>query len=407
MPPSTAVATFELVISADAAEQSIFSASSGAAGSIARAQFSSDFRYALARHLHISEYRVLVTHVRAGSLVAGIKILDTPASTAALEPPAKDCEMTLASQIATSSDVLLDGSFTAVKLVGLYPPLPPAPSPSEPPLVPFQEQSHSMMPTIAGAAGGAGALIIGGLVAGILLLRWRKRQGGKKRTVSVVRNLPQVQKISPQETEPLSPKTRARARTSDCGCCNSDATAQAHATLDTMSGIAKIVAGAAAKAKGQKDIELARKAAHLNGCTAASPVSTTTSPPQSSILTAPPLPAVIEPALNVQETLLNIQHQPAPTVSRSAGPLPGPPVSMGLDEEAASSDAVPPPSPLQRAGSMFVEKVGWMSSKSAKKLGKKGLKGPEAEAMAAAMGYGRHGSVKGAVYSNKLASTAI
>lgn len=404
MPPATAIATFELVLTGDAAEQAIFSASSGAAGSTARARFSTSFRYALARHLHISEYRVLITHVLAGSLVAGVKIIDTPDSTAALEPPAKDCEMTLTSQLMTDGTavaVQLDGSFTAVKLIALYPPSPPVPLPAAPPIMPLQDQVASLMPAIAGAAGGGGALLVAALLVVMFMLFWRRGYFGSKRAVSIVRTLPLHAQRG--ELATLSPNTRDRARSSSWSRRTSDMRARAHSKLDAMSGIAQIVASAAAKAKGQRDIELARKAAHLKGGlvypTPAAPPSD--SPPSSMISPLQSNPA--RDSVLVEPHFLLVTSTAEPALEASATPT-TPAQAMAVGEGAGN---MAPPSPLKRAGSMFVEKIGWMSSKSAKKLGKEGFKGSQAEAMATAL-MGPTGSAKdGSMHSNKLASTAI
>lgn len=233
-----------------------------------------------------------------------------------------------------------------------------------------------MVPVISGGAVGGGALI-GGLVAVLLLWYYRKGCFANASTGVAIEVKPtRMATELPDLAEPLTP---------------TDGRRRAHSRLDAMSAIAKSVA---ARAKGQRDIEMARLAAHVASVTTyASTVSTA-------------LPAVISPPVTATTTAPAAMAIDMASVSAHAEPN----VAEGeviMDDEEAGHAVKPPPSPVKRAGSMFVEKVGWMSSKSAKRLGKKGVKGVEAERMAALATAMADSGKGGGAHSNMLASTSL
>lgn len=195
-----------MVLSSDADEVSIFSASAGAAGTRARATFVSAFRAALSGHLHISEYRVLITSVRAGSLLVGVTILDTPTSVAAIEPTADDCEATLAAQLAASTGSLQIGRFTAAGLASLAPPSPTTASDS---LSAGGDGGALPVAVLIGASAAGVALL---LLLGLTLLCRGRARGTKARGTPAPGKDPGLPSCTiARELEPGSPTVRPRA----------------------------------------------------------------------------------------------------------------------------------------------------------------------------------------------------
>lgn len=203
-----------------------------------------------------------------------------------------------------------------------------------------------------------------------------------------------------------------------------------HSRLDAMSSLAKSVA-ARAMTPGQRDIELARLAAHQKSGMAA-PAPASASAPAAPTSASPPAISPDQLALSVGggsttraadvaqlgdavrralEAGASGKHLGATAVDVEAGNPE--PVANAKEWDEEPAEPKTPTSPLKRAGSAFVEKIGWMSTKSAKRLGKTPVKGPEAEAMAHVAAISAQGacSVKDddrrASCSNKFTSTPL
>jgi len=125
--------TFELTLRVSAEEV-------GAPNTPEQAQFKRDVRTAIARHLYISESRIVVMFVRAGGDV-GIRIIDIEGATYGSsvtpglmtnEPSASAVVALLQSQL--SAGTMPIGSYTALRTAMLLPP--PSKPPSMPPVAP-------------------------------------------------------------------------------------------------------------------------------------------------------------------------------------------------------------------------------------------------------------------------------
>jgi len=239
------------------------------------------------------------------------------------------------------------------------------------------------VPLLAGAGGG-GALVA--LIGAFLLYRWCKQKNKEPINIAVAQVRVKVHDAHDNEQEPLSPR-----RKSD----EVESRPRGHSKLDALARSATLAAEKRRKwMKGERDIELARDAARRQeqmasvSCASAAPLSQKALMPSSQkklLNEAPSLPS--DPPASVGP--LAPQTAAADAVSlgnavqaalQAAGHASGAHPAPEEDEEA---QAAPPPM-LTRAGSMFVEKIGWMSSRAAKKLGKTGYKGKAAEVMARA-----------------------
>lgn len=388
MPPATSVSAFQLTIMADAAP----------AGT-ARAAFVSNFRRELADYLVVSEPRVIVTYVStvvgassvgagsgassvvvgAGSLLVRVKMIDTEASAATVEPTARDCEARIAAELASSHRCSI-GTFTAMALVSLSPPAPPSPlSPPAPPAPPFSPPPNATSIDVAGspaaqtsdvkssqAAQTSDVVILGlplvpfvGAAAGLALLLamagaglclWRQRRKRKTHIadphrepltpVRGRRDSPPERPPVPDEPATESATTRPRAPTR---LMSSEPVGIRDAVLAANAAIAASIAlhsrhqGQEQQGRGQ--------------------------PGQEPICRVGSSSAVL--ATDIES---------------------GPPPSIPPTRSAEASEIGIPTAGRERAGSVYISKIGWMSSTAAKKLGKKGVKGRQAEAQAHAEG---------------------
>ena len=112
----------------------------GALGSLTRDTWINDLRTALSTHLSISLSRITVLYARAGSIAAGVRIIDVPGSS---ELSAASALSILFSQLASSGFTLTIGGFTVTGLISLNPPAaPPSPAQPSPPPPPSTPPPH-------------------------------------------------------------------------------------------------------------------------------------------------------------------------------------------------------------------------------------------------------------------------
>jgi len=113
----------------------------GAPNSPKQDQFKLEVRSAIARHLYISESRVVILFVRPGSVTVGVRIIDVEGDTygesvtpglMTNEPSASAAVALLQSQLSAGSMPI--GSYTALRTAMLLPP--PSNPPSSPPVAP-------------------------------------------------------------------------------------------------------------------------------------------------------------------------------------------------------------------------------------------------------------------------------
>jgi len=113
----------------------------GAPNSPRQRRFKNEVRSAIARHLYISESRVVILFVRPGSVTVGVRIIDVEGDTygesvtpglMVNEPSASAAVALLQSQLSAGSMPI--GSYTALRTAMLLPP--PSNPPSTPPMAP-------------------------------------------------------------------------------------------------------------------------------------------------------------------------------------------------------------------------------------------------------------------------------
>jgi len=242
---------------------------------------------------------------------------------------------------------------------------------------------------IAGGSAGGGLVFVI-LVVVLLMFIYKKGCFAKKTKSIEVKPQATVTEAAPSN-EPLSPV---------------DGRKRAHSRLDQMSVLAKAVA-ARVMAPGQRDIELARLAAHQkSGTPAPPPVCTATSVTPNQVALSVDESSTTHALTPEQINLLRSRLDSAKPPTGAAA------VNVEAGQPEESTEPQTPVSPLKRAGSAFVEKIGWMSTKSAKRIGKTPMKGEQAEAMARVAAISAMGTISvkddgRASCSNKFTSTPL